>query len=589
MQPLRRLIKESIKLAENLQLADKVYFNPGKLSSEVKKYVLHITGGDAYTKIISDMVYAMLQQNERQSEFIINHLSDKEQKSSPKGGYNVSNKNLGLEEWKKIKEYHNQLKEYDKNVFPLINLDINNPKDIWSIMNGLNQRASILQYLKKLPSIAIRNMKADIRKPRNYPELQTYRADMEYFLKNYALLNNREGKMKDVVDKKMFRSGITLQDLKHFVDDKANLVGGTKIDKKFVKQVVQENPNELKIVYDKGNIMVIDVTGEDGIRAIGCNSIWCFTYGEESNAYRGPKTTWSSNNTNGHVYVIIDLSQDSDSPYLMYTLIKPLNISVGPDDSQGENHEKLVNMANQFEDNPLGIIGDLMDIRHADFIMNFGEHRDDPNQMKMDLQEMRRYVRNALLTEELIVKMKNPSLGNFTDINWKAIHKNLVINSWLNKNTTFDDMVFSNLMYGNTPSKKELEIFDHLWNSIPELYEEKYRNYEFFLEAVKKIWKNDYKTNLNEGIGYLYERKSKFEKLEDNKIPLTDEERKKVMDADAVWHFSHLNKPTPAVWKSKDKKTGKVSYVCHTHRAFQERPTLKGAISIFHSFIKGTS
>lgn len=83
-------------------------------------------------------------------------------------------------------------------------------------------------------------------------------------------------------------------------------------------------------------------------------------------------------------------------------------------------------------------------------------------------------------------------------------------------------------------------------------------------------------------------KKSKFEKLKDNKIPLTDEERKKVMDADAVWHFSHLNKPTPAVWKSKDKK-GKISYVCHTHRAYQVRPTLKGAISIFHSFIKGTS
>jgi hypothetical protein len=571
MQPLRRLIRESINLAENVQLADKVYFNPGRLSSEVKRIVLHITGGDAYTKLISDMVYAMLQQDERSSDFLMLHLSDKEEKPVPKGGYDVSKSNLQLKDWQKIRAYHNQLKAYDKNVYPIIGLDINNQKDIWKLINALNQRSSILEYMKKLPSIAIRNMKEDIRKPRTSMELQYYRSDMEYFLKYYALLSNRTGKMKDAVDKKIFRSGINLQDLKSFV-------GGRKIDKKFVKQVVQENSGELKIVYDRGNIMIIDVTGEKGIKAIGCNSVWCFTYGEDSTAYRGPKTTWGANHTNGHVYVIIDLAQESDSPYLMYTLIKPLS------DSE-ENHEKLVNMANQFEEEPFEILGDLMNLKDAQQIMNFGEH------VKVDLNEVKKYIRNTLkvLSEDLISKIKNSSLGDFMDNDWKTIHKNLIINSDLDKDTTFDDMVFRNLMHGNRPSKQDLQIFDHLWSTIPELYDEKYKNYELFLNAVKNVWKSDYKTNISEGIEFLIERKSKFEKLEDNKIPLTDEERKKVMDADAVWHFSHLDKPSPAVWKSKDKKTGKITYVCHTHRAYQDRPTLKGAISIFHSFIKGTS
>jgi len=95
-------------------------------------------------------------------------------------------------------------------------------------------------------------------------------------------------------------------------------------------------------------------------------------------------------------------------------------------------------------------------------------------------------------------------------------------------------------------------------------------------------------------IGIIYESllnevKSKFEKLKDNKVELTPEERKKVMDADAVWHHGPNGAPSPAVWKSVDKKTGKATYVTHTHRAFQSRPTLKGAISIYHSFIKGTS
>jgi len=83
-------------------------------------------------------------------------------------------------------------------------------------------------------------------------------------------------------------------------------------------------------------------------------------------------------------------------------------------------------------------------------------------------------------------------------------------------------------------------------------------------------------------------KKSKFKKLEDNKVPLTDEERKKVMDADAVWHHGPGGTPSPAVWKSVDKD-GEVTYVTNTHRAYQARPTLKGAISICHSFIKGTS
>ncbi len=83
-------------------------------------------------------------------------------------------------------------------------------------------------------------------------------------------------------------------------------------------------------------------------------------------------------------------------------------------------------------------------------------------------------------------------------------------------------------------------------------------------------------------------KKSDFDKLEDNKVVLTDDERTKVMDADAVWHHGPNGAPSPAVWKSVDKK-GKVTYVTHTHRAYNTAPTLKGAIGRYHNFIKGTS
>jgi hypothetical protein len=79
----------------------------------------------------------------------------------------------------------------------------------------------------------------------------------------------------------------------------------------------------------------------------------------------------------------------------------------------------------------------------------------------------------------------------------------------------------------------------------------------------------------------------KWDTLQDNRVTLSDEERKQVMDADAVWHHGPDGKESPAVWKSIVKD--KTWYVTNTHRAYQVRPTLEGAISIFHSFIKSTS
>ena len=81
---------------------------------------------------------------------------------------------------------------------------------------------------------------------------------------------------------------------------------------------------------------------------------------------------------------------------------------------------------------------------------------------------------------------------------------------------------------------------------------------------------------------------AKFETLEKNKKPLSDEERKLVMDRKAVWHHGQNGAPSPAVWKSVNKD-GKTTYVTNTHRAYNTAPTLKGAIGKYHSFIKGTA
>ena len=78
----------------------------------------------------------------------------------------------------------------------------------------------------------------------------------------------------------------------------------------------------------------------------------------------------------------------------------------------------------------------------------------------------------------------------------------------------------------------------------------------------------------------------KMETLKENKVKLSDEEREQVMRAGAVWHHGPNGEETPAIWKAKVK--GKDWYCCNTHRAYEAKPTLKGAIKAFE-FIKTTA
>lgn len=87
---------------------------------------------------------------------------------------------------------------------------------------------------------------------------------------------------------------------------------------------------------------------------------------------------------------------------------------------------------------------------------------------------------------------------------------------------------------------------------------------------------------------FLIEKANKFEIFKKNKKPLTDEERAEVFKAKAVWHNGPNGAENSAVWKSVDDK-GNVTYITHTHRAYNTASTLKGAINKYHSFIKGTA
>lgn len=408
MKDIRLIIREAIALAENIQQADKIYFNTGRLSPEAKKYILHITGGDVWTKLICDIYYAIVTQSKKNAVWMLSGIggdSEEKQEISPDGQEDV----LGIEDWKKVRQYHNQLKAYNKNVFPIEGFNINGVQDIWAFIRSLNEREKIVEDIKKLPSIAIRNMKDDFRQIRNSSDLQAYRDRLEHFLVYYSMLDNREEKMKATIQKKMFIAGVTLNDLLNFVEEKQNLLGGVKFTKNSVKKIIDNNyHNELEVIYEKGNVMVVEVSGPHGIKDIGCNSVWCFTYGSGfDNAWR----QWDKYSTNGIVYAIIDFSEPSDSPEFMHVLIKPINYNPESEDEDDEdNNSVLYNMANEESYGAINVIDQLIGIDNAKKLLTFGEEPEeeeiiepdenapepeyqDPNQLKLDLQEISKLVR----------------------------------------------------------------------------------------------------------------------------------------------------------------------------------------------------
>jgi len=377
-------------LKEHLQLADKVYFQTGKLSPQAREIILDITNGDAYTKIISDMYFVLA------SEFIKG------------GGPDI----LSRDRITELENAHRQLTTYNKNVFPIEGFDILNNQNPYNLMVALRIREEIIVELKKLPTVAVKNLRADIRTPRIVSELNQYSHTLEYFMGNFSYLSNRDPKFQQVILNKMFKEGSTLDAWMDFVEEKQNMLGGVQFTRNMVKKIVREAyDSDLDIVYDKGNVMIVEVTGPKGIAAIGCNSLWCFTYGGGNNWNQ-----WDRYSTNGIVYAIFDFSKPSDSEDFMYVLLKPLSDSdPDPEDQDYDEHDSpLFNMSNEPEMYATSIIDRLIGLNTAKKILTFGEEPVkvpkipvkkpqfvDPNQLSL-FESLRKKVIREYISQDMV-------------------------------------------------------------------------------------------------------------------------------------------------------------------------------------------
>lgn len=350
MRDLKKIIKYSIReflteqeiLNENIQLADKIYFKPGKLSEEDKEVILRITNGNNYTKLISDFYFYY--------------------------------KNLPYRQNKSIDFYlrilYNDVLNYNKNVFPIKGYDINNPGDISELIGALENRRKIINELQKLPSIATRNLKHEIREKRSKVQLANYLHGLEDFTGYYSLLSNRDENARLKIIRKMFKSNVTLDKLINFAQEKENMIGGVEFTKDDVKKL--SKIEDFEIIYEQGDVMIVQVDSPEGIKAIGCNSLWCFTYGTGfESAYR----QWGDYSYNDIVYVLIDFREDSDSAKFMHVLIKPLTDEDGDlidyDDEEEYYDSPIFDMGNENYRNPYDILKYLFGENYKSIIQDY--------------------------------------------------------------------------------------------------------------------------------------------------------------------------------------------------------------------------
>jgi hypothetical protein len=78
-----------------------------------------------------------------------------------------------------------------------------------------------------------------------------------------------------------------------------------------------------------------------------------------------------------------------------------------------------------------------------------------------------------------------------------------------------------------------------------------------------------------------------FDSLKKGKVKLTDKERGEVMKRKAVWHHGPGGSESSAVWKAR--VGNRTWFVTNTHRAYNARPSLDGAVTAYHRGIKQTA
>lgn len=305
MRSLRKIVSETIQESlvfhENVQLADKLFFKTGKLTPEDREIIHKITGGDNFTNLVADTYY-----------FVKNVIFKGSDDFFPNG-------------LKMVRDFYKQAKSYDKNIFPVqydlnsYNQQNNSHSDyhhIIDLLEMLREREYAINQLRKLPSIAIRNLKSTIKTPSinkfHFQDIATKLKELNSML---AILPKDEVKRNILINKIFASRNKTLDDVVKTaskISSGFNPVAAELSKKDLIRKINNINAD---LIQDSGDILVIRANDKEAIEELGCTSLWCFSiYGSNSDF-------WESYAQLGFVYVIFDFAKEyTEANFLMVML-----------------------------------------------------------------------------------------------------------------------------------------------------------------------------------------------------------------------------------------------------------------------------
>jgi len=279
------LVKKRLRrVLENLQQADKVYFNTGKLSSEAREMILNITGGDNYTKLVADLAFHLLKHGDI------------------------------FRDQRLFQVFYEYLETYDKSVFPIVGnltdygIDKSNDFHVFNLFALLQHRSYAVSALRKLPSIVVRNIRDTIRIPQKneyaFDEITKKLNELARLIKVIPDTEKTRGVRDKIFTSKNGLDGM-IAVAKQF---EHKFTAGEAIPKDETIYLAHHNGSD--IIQDTDEILVVRVNSQDAMQELSCTSLWCFSRPDS-------KDFWYQYAPDGFVYLIFDFTKDYDEAVFM--------------------------------------------------------------------------------------------------------------------------------------------------------------------------------------------------------------------------------------------------------------------------------
>lgn len=213
---------------------------------------------------------------------------------------------------------YNSIKKYDKNVLPIHDLYAreHNAHPLEKL-NDLRIREILVDRIKSLPSILLRNLRNDIRKERDHYEMDKLLEYTRNILNSLKLINQTKPEHREKIMKKVFSSANdTFEAVSKRLED--TTIPYLSQDDSFENTVekISDVSDEAEILYRNNGILVVKIKSPEAMGYIGCSSQWCFA--------SNPQGYWSqyTSGDDGFATIVFNFNEEPSEPNAMVVVLE---------------------------------------------------------------------------------------------------------------------------------------------------------------------------------------------------------------------------------------------------------------------------